>query len=230
MVFCALSVVQCWLILVSWRYLERFSSYIADTILWRTDRQTDGWTEDSGKNSMSPNPKGEHNNPPRSLLQSSLSSPQQNFDQKRTMGVIVLLQTFLWSCTIFPMNLSCTRRKKGKQKCPGRATSRSRSQPLTPGWREKVTQINVCLANKQMHDKHPSSPSQVIKMLKGQKKHIEKEQGKTKDEALRNVNYRATQNKNNIRITAFERSVVYTAGGFKGLSLYKLHPGSRYNS
>ena len=65
-------------------------------------------------------------------------------------------------------------------------------------------------------------------MLKGQKKHIDKEQGKTKHEAPRSVNYRATQNKNNIGTT--ERSVVYTTGGFKGLSLYKLHPGSLYNS
>ena len=47
--------------------------------------------------------------------------------------------------------------KKGKQKSPGRATSRSRSQPPTPGGREKVTQINVCIANKQMHDKHKTS-------------------------------------------------------------------------
>ena len=44
--------------------------------------------------------------------------------------------------------------EKGKQKSPGKATSRSRSQPLTPGGREKMTQINVCIANKQMHDKH----------------------------------------------------------------------------
>ena len=43
---------------------------------------------------------------------------------------------------------------KGKQKSPVRATSRSRSQPPTPGGREKVTQINVCIADKQMHDKH----------------------------------------------------------------------------
>ena len=43
---------------------------------------------------------------------------------------------------------------KGKQKSPGRATSRSCSQPLTSGGREKVTQINVCKANRQMHDKH----------------------------------------------------------------------------
>ena len=75
----------------------------------------------------------------------------------------------------------------------------------------------------------------MIKMIKGQKKHIDKEQGTTKHEAPRSVNYRTTQNKNNIGTTALERSVVYTNGGgggegFKGLSLYKLHPGSRYNS
>ena len=50
-------------------------------------------------------------------------------------------------------------------------------------------------------------------MLKGQKKHIDKEQGKTKHEAPRSVNYRATQNKNNIGTNALERSVVYTTGG-----------------
>ena len=53
-------------------------------------------------------------------------------------------------------------------------------------------------------------------MVKGQKKHIDKEQGKTKHEAPRSVNYRATQNKNNVGTTALERSVVYTTGGFKG--------------
>ena len=67
-------------------------------------------------------------------------------------------------------------------------------------------------------------------MLKGQRKQIDKRQGKTKHEAPRSVNYRATQNKNDIGTIALERSVVYTTGGFKGLSLYKLHPGSRYNS
>ena len=50
-------------------------------------------------------------------------------------------------------------------------------------------------------------------MLKGRKKQIEKEQGKTKHEAPRSVNYRATQNKNNIGTTALERTVVYTTGG-----------------
>ena len=66
-------------------------------------------------------------------------------------------------------------------------------------------------------------------MLKGQKKHLDKEHGKTKHEAPRSVNYRATQNKNNIGTTSLERLVVYTTGVgggvrvFKGLSLYKLH-------
>ena len=52
-------------------------------------------------------------------------------------------------------------------------------------------------------------------MLKGQKKHIDKEQGKTKHEAPRSVHYRATQNKNNIGTTALEWSAVYTTGSLK---------------
>ena len=63
-------------------------------------------------------------------------------------------------------------------------------------------------------------------MLKGQKKNIDKELGKTKLKEPRSVNYRATQNKNNSETTALERSVVYTTVG----SLYKFHPGSRHNS
>ena len=45
-------------------------------------------------------------------------------------------------------------KQKGKQKSPGRATSKSRSQSPTQGASEKVTQINVWIANKHMHDKH----------------------------------------------------------------------------
>ena len=52
-------------------------------------------------------------------------------------------------------------------------------------------------------------------MLKGQKKDINKEQGKTKHEAPRSVNYRATQNKNNIGTTSLERPMVYTIEGLK---------------
>ena len=57
-------------------------------------------------------------------------------------------------------------------------------------------------------------------MLKGQKKHIDKEQGKTKHEAPRSVNYRATENKNNIGTAALEWSVVYTTGGNQGKDIY----------
>ena len=50
-------------------------------------------------------------------------------------------------------------------------------------------------------------------MLKGQEKHTDREQSKTKHEAPRSGKYRATQNKNNIGTTALERLVVYTTGG-----------------
>ena len=76
----------------------------------------------------------------------------------------------------------------------------------------------MCIANKQMHnkDKAPSFPSKMIKMLKGQKKHTDKAQDKTKHEAPRSVNYRATQNKNSIGTTVLERSVCFTLpGGLK---------------
>ena len=62
-------------------------------------------------------------------------------------------------------------------------------------------------------------------MLKGQKKHIDKEHGNIKHEAPCSVNYRATQNKNNVETTALERSVVYTTvcvgGGDEGVGLLK---------
>ena len=66
-------------------------------------------------------------------------------------------------------------------------------------------------------------------MLKGQKKHIDKEQGKTKHEAPRSVNYRATQNKNN---TALERSAVYTTGDLKAFqcSNFTLGPDIIFNT
>ena len=54
----------------------------------------------------------------------------------------------------------------------------------------------------------------------GEEGHIDKEQGKTKHEAPRSVNYRATQNKNNVGTTALERTVVYTTGGGGGGTFY----------
>ena len=61
-----------------------------------------------------------------------------------------------------------------------------------------------------MSEKHtpaPSSPSEVITMLKGMKKHEDKEHGKTYNtEAPRSINHKAIQNKNT-GTTALERSV-----------------------
>ena len=59
-------------------------------------------------------------------------------------------------------------------------------------------------------------PKQGDQNSKRTEKHIDKEQGKTKYEAPRSVNYRATQNKNNIGTTALERTVVYTTGRWGG--------------
>ena len=89
------------------------------------------------------------------------------------------------------------------------STVRSRSQPLTPRGRGKGQKLK-CKINKQMHEKHidTSSSSEVIIMLKGlKKKHEEKEQDKTKHEAPRSTNLKATQNKNIAGTTALERSV-----------------------
>ena len=63
--------------------------------------------------------------------------------------------------------------KKCKQKSKGRATNRSDSQPPTPGGRKKVT--DQCVQSQQTNARQaqrpaPSSPSQAIKMPKGQKK------------------------------------------------------------
>ena len=55
-------------------------------------------------------------------------------------------------------------------------------------------------------------PKQGVQNAKRTEKHTDNERGnnKKKHETPRSVNYRATQNKNNIRTTALERSVVYT--------------------
>ena len=88
---------------------------------------------------------------------------------------------------------------------------------------EKKWHRLTCVANKQMHDKHKDQLP-LPKANDQNAKRSRKEQGKTKHEAPCSVNYRATQNKNNIGTTALERSVVYITGGFKGLSLHTLHP------
>ena len=55
-------------------------------------------------------------------------------------------------------------------------------------------------------------------MLKGIKKHENKEHGKTlKHGAACSINHKVTQNKNNTRTTTLERSVAKTTGCFKNI-------------
>ena len=74
---------------------------------------------------------------------------------------------------------------------------------------------NLHVQNKQTnareaHRPAPSSPSEVITVLKRVKKHGDKEQGKIlKHEAPCSINHKTTQNKNNTGTTALERSVIY---------------------
>ena len=84
-----------------------------------------------------------------------------------------------------------------------------------------MKQINVVIANKQRHDKHKDQlrlPQACGQNAKRTEKHIDEEQGKTKHEAPRSGNCRATQNKKtsgppqslkkkNTKDTARERSV-----------------------
>ena len=67
-------------------------------------------------------------------------------------------------------------------------------QPTPDTKRRKMTKTNTYKANKQMHKKHtdqlPLPQSEVITMLKGMKKHENKEHGKTlKHEAPHSINH-----------------------------------------
>ena len=64
-------------------------------------------------------------------------------------------------------------------------------------------------------------------MLKGTKKHEDKDHGKTlKHEAPRSINHKSTQNRNNTGTTALDGQVKTTGGCKKMLTIDKLHPGS----
>ena len=98
---------------------------------------------------------------------------------------------------------------KKVKRIPGSATITSRSQSPTPRGREKGkkltraknthTQNNNKETNARgTHRPVPSSPSEVITMLK---------QDMTQHETHRSKNHKATQTKNHTRITVLERSV-----------------------
>ena len=78
---------------------------------------------------------------------------------------------------------------------------------------EEKNHNNKHVQNKQTnareaHRPAPSSPSEVITMLKGMTKHENKEHGKTlKHEAPHSINHKATHNKDNTGTTALEGTV-----------------------
>ena len=118
-------------------------------------------------------------------------------------------------------------------KSPGSVTITNRSQPPTPRPREKWQKLTRTKQTytREAHRPAPSSPNEVITMLKGMTKDQDKEHEKTlHHEAPRSINHKATQNKNNTGTTALERSVLQSTGG-EGLKIFlsvdKLHPGSR---
>ena len=104
-------------------------------------------------------------------------------------SILPAIRHRLWHSLGF-LILTTSYTKQHKLKSPGSATSRIRSKPLTPGGRDKVTQISVCIANKQMHDKYKDQlPLPQARWLNARKKEeTDKEQGKTKHKAPRSVN------------------------------------------
>ena len=129
--------------------------------------------------------------------------------------------------------IMCANRKGSSEKVNRKVQEEPQAEVADTRRKRKVTQINVCIANNKCTIGTKTSapfPKQGDQNAKRTEETHRQRAGKTKHEAPRSVNYRATPNKNNIGTTALERSVVYITGGFKGLSLYKLHPGSRYNS
>ena len=83
-----------------------------------------------------------------------------------------------------------------KQNVNRKVTIRNLSQPLTPRESEKVQKKitqNKQTNAREAHRQTPSSPSEVITMLKGLTKHEDKEHGKTKHESPRSINHKATQ-------------------------------------
>ena len=77
--------------------------------------------------------------------------------------------------------------------------------------KSKRTKINACTIKqtnaREAHRPALSSPSEVSTVLKGPTKHENKEKGKPQHETPRTKTHKTTQNKNNTRDIALERSV-----------------------
>ena len=74
--------------------------------------------------------------------------------------------------------------------------SQTAANPQHQEEEKKMTKTNMYKTNApEAHRPKPSSPSEVITMLKGMMKHEEEEHGKTlKHRAPRSINHKATQN------------------------------------
>ena len=130
-----------------------------------------------------------------------------------------------WSTNMVLNNMTFLLQKTLTEK--SRECPNHKQQPTPDTERKrKTTKTNTCKTNKQIHERHTDptpnpSPSEVITIPKGTKKHEDKEHGKTsKHEAPRSIKLNATQNKNNTGTTAPERSA--------GVQIYfipsKTHP------
>ena len=107
--------------------------------------------------------------------------------------------------------------KKG-EKSPGSATITNRSPSQTPrgrGNRQIQTSTNRTNVRKALR-LALSSPSEVIAILKGLKKHKNKiTHGTTYNKSPRRINHKATKSKTNTGTTPLERSVEQHTGGLK---------------
>ena len=103
--------------------------------------------------------------------------------------LILLWSIFIWRRKLYWKNVN--RKVQGVPQSQTVANPRYQEKEK----KDKNKQTNA----REAHRPALSSPSEVITMLKGMKKHENKEQGKTlKHEAPRSINHKATQNKKKI--------------------------------
>ena len=121
----------------------------------------------------------------------------------------------LWDHGHSPTSRERTVKSESKQKFieKSRECHNRKPQSILDTKMKREKGKNDHVQNKQTNGREtctpaPSSPIEVITMLKGMKKHEDKQLGKTiKYEAPHNIIRKVTQNKDNIGTTALERSV-----------------------
>ena len=111
------------------------------------------------------------------------------------------------------------KKQKGKRKVQG--VPQSKQQPFPdPKRKKKPTNLNTHKPNKRTKSTKISSlfPKRGNRNTKRTEKHKNKmTHGKTYNKSPRRINHKATRSKTNTGITALERLVEQTTGGFKAL-------------